>query len=142
MESYGRGDLGEGPDSQERQGAIVGEGRGGRVGHHRKLLVPHRACLPADSQRVESSQCAPTPRARSHLPSIVLRTPPPALRESSCQPTALWAPPPTSQEAAHWPALDCAKLQFGFPKFTEKEKQKQDEEAQKPFPGKATGEFT
>ena len=34
------------------------------------------------------------------------------------------------------------RLQFGFPKFTEKEKHKQDEEAQKPFSVKATGEFT
>ncbi len=28
--------------------------------------------------------------------------------------------------------------QFGFPKLTEKEKHKQDEEAQKPFPAKGT----
>ena len=34
------------------------------------------------------------------------------------------------------------RLQFGFPKLTEKEKYKQDEEAQKPFPVKGTGEFT
>ena len=38
-EHLGRGNLGEGPDLQERQGAIVGEERGGEVGHHRKLPV-------------------------------------------------------------------------------------------------------
>ena len=38
--------------------------------------------------------------------------------------------------------LDCTKLQFDFPKFTEKEKHKHNEEAQKPFPVKATGELT
>ena len=32
------------------------------------------------------------------------------------------------------------RLQLGFPKLTEKEKHKQDEEAQKPFPVKATRE--
>ena len=38
--------------------------------------------------------------------------------------------------------LDCTKLQFDFPKFTEKEKHKHNGEAQKPFPVKATGELT
>ena len=33
------------------------------------------------------------------------------------------------------------RLQFGFPEHTEKEKHKQDEEAQKPFPVKETGEL-
>ena len=35
-----------------------------------------------------------------------------------------------------------SKLQFGFPKLTEKEEHKQNEEAQQPFPPKRTGEFT
>ena len=34
------------------------------------------------------------------------------------------------------------RLQFGFPKPIEKEKHKQDEEAQKRFPVKGTEEFT
>ena len=34
------------------------------------------------------------------------------------------------------------RLKFDFPELTEKEKHKQDEEAQKPFPVKGTGEFT
>ena len=34
------------------------------------------------------------------------------------------------------------RLQFCYPKLTEKEKHKQDEEAQKSFPGKGTGEFS
>ena len=34
------------------------------------------------------------------------------------------------------------RLQFGFPKLTDKEKHKQDEEAQEPFSVKRTGKFT
>ena len=34
------------------------------------------------------------------------------------------------------------RIQFGFPTLIEKEKHKQDEEAQKPFSVKAAGEFT
>ena len=34
------------------------------------------------------------------------------------------------------------RLQFGFPKLTEKEKHKQDEESQKPIPVKGKEEFT
>ena len=34
------------------------------------------------------------------------------------------------------------RLQFGFPNLSEKEKHKQDEEAQEQFPVKRTGEFT
>ena len=50
-------------------------------------------------------------------------------------PALLW-------KAAIWPTLDCAKLQFDFLKFTEKEKPNQDEEAQKIFAVKATGKMT
>ena len=53
-----------------------------------------------------------------------------------------WTPTPRLVEPPCQPALDCAKLQFGFSKFTEKEKNKHDKEAQKPFPVKATGGFT
>ena len=42
---HSRGNPGEGPDLQERQGAIVGEGRGGGVGHHRKF--PALECMHA-----------------------------------------------------------------------------------------------
>ena len=34
-------------DPQERQGASVGEGRGGAAGHQRILLAPQRVHLPA-----------------------------------------------------------------------------------------------
>ena len=51
VESHNRGNLGEGLDPQERQGANVVEGRGGRVGCHRLLLMPQGACLPAREQR-------------------------------------------------------------------------------------------
>ena len=71
---------------------------------------------------------------------------PPACRGQSipsATPPLLWPDQhPRPWEAARWPALDCATVQFGFPKFTEKEKHKQEEEAQKPFLVKATGEFT
>ena len=38
-----KGNPGEGLDPQERQGTIVGEGRGGGVGCYRKLPTPERA---------------------------------------------------------------------------------------------------
>ena len=48
---------------------------------------------------------------------------------------------PCSWTWPHQTTLDCAKLQFGFPKFPEEEKHKHDE-VQKPFPVKAIREFT
>ena len=43
VERHCRGNLGEGPDMQVRLGTIAGEGRGGRVGHHRKLPAQEHA---------------------------------------------------------------------------------------------------
>ena len=42
-ECQGIGNPGEGPDLQERQGAIVAEGRGRGVDYHRKLPAPEHA---------------------------------------------------------------------------------------------------
>ena len=81
--------------------------------NHRELSAPSRCLQP--------SPCGSTPLAPSRA-------------------TSTHASPSWSQ--ACQTTLDCAKLQFGFPKFTEKEKHKHDEEAQTPFPVKATGEFT
>ena len=81
------------------------------------------ACLPAHKEWSIPATTPPTPAARSNLPSSVD-----------------W--PPRLKEATRWPALDCAKLHFGLTKFTKKEQHKQDEEAQKQFPVKATGEFS
>ena len=50
--------------------------------------------------------------------------------------------PPKKYKGVLLPRSSLIRLQFGFSKLTEKEKHKQDEEAQKPFPVKATGEFT
>ena len=147
VESHGRGNLGEGPDQQEGQGAIVGKGRGGVAGRHRKLLGSQCACLPTILQRAELSFPVPVPRLHgSSLTSTFTCSQHPCPAPTDPAPLA-----PSCTPAAHalpaWSrpsqlALDCAKLQFGFPKFTEKEKHKHDEEAQKPFPVKATGEFT
>ena len=73
VESKGRGNPGEGLDLQEKQGAIVGEGRERGVGHHRNSLHPSmRACSAAS--RAEHSQCIPRSHlllARSRLSSMV-----------------------------------------------------------------------
>ena len=42
-ECHGRGNPEEGPDPQERQGSIVGEGRRGGVDRHRKFAASERA---------------------------------------------------------------------------------------------------
>ena len=139
VESHGRGNLGEGPEPQERQGTNVGKGRGGGVaGHHRKSLGPQCACLPTGSQRAECSfQCLCSACAEPALlaplstpctmPRLCGSGPPAPLHTASTHTQPSW-----SQH--HQTTLDCAKLQFGgFPKFTEKEEHKHDEEAQKPF---------
>ena len=59
VESHNRGNPGEGPDLQERQGATVAEGRGGGEGHHRIHLAPQHRRLPASWQRAEHSQYIP-----------------------------------------------------------------------------------
>ena len=61
-------------------------------------------------------------------------------QRSPTRPDVLQVLAPTCEEPPCQPALDCAKLQFGFPKFIEKHKH--NEEAQKPFSVKATGELT
>ena len=51
-------------------------------------------------------------------------------------------PPPKEYKGVFLHRISLTRQQFGFPKLTEKEKHKQDEEAQKSFPVKGTGEFT
>ena len=51
VECHSRGNPGEGLDPQERQGAIVGEGKRSRADCHRKLPTPQRAHMPTGSQR-------------------------------------------------------------------------------------------
>ena len=120
--------LGEGPDPQERQGATVEKGRGRGAGHHRKLLGTQCACLPTGTQWAERSRCNSPNSCGQEAMQTITRTP-------STRTLPTWNCP-------RQPALDCDKLQFCFPKFTEKEKHGHNEEAQKPFPLKATGEFT
>ena len=75
VESHNRGNLGKELDPQERQGASVGEGRGGGAGCPRILLAPQLAHLPPASRE----QCYPV-----HPPSPMLRRPdlrPPAILE-------------------------------------------------------------
>ena len=127
VESHGRGNTGESLDPQERQGTAVGKGRGGGVGHHRKLLGSQCAVLPTGSQRAELSFQAPAPMPSPHGSSL----PAPLCTPGTCTLPSQSRPCKTT--------LDCAKLKFGFPKFTEKHKY--NEEAQKPFPVKARGEF-
>ena len=50
--------------------------------------------------------------------------------------------PPKNTKGVTLHRNSLTRVEFGFPKLTEKEKHKQDEEAQKPFLVKATGEFT
>ena len=104
-------------------------------GAPRQALPSHRNCITTTVHTgqahlawgsVPPQRPAPTAR-RKHL-AVAARP------SQACTPSGSTPLP--------WRTLDCAKLQFGFPKYTEKEKHKQDEEAQKPFPVKATGEFT
>ena len=59
MESHIRGNLGEEPDPQERQGGSVGEGRGGGVDCHRILPTPQRAHLSASSRKAVLPSVSP-----------------------------------------------------------------------------------
>ena len=132
VESHSRGNPGEGPEPQKRPGAIVGWGEEGGQATIENSLHPNMSTCPLACKRVEHSWhnspllLWPEARAMDWHPQLIW----------------LWAPMPTHTELLQWPTLECAKLQFGFPKFTEKEKHKHNEEAQKPFPVKATGEFT
>ena len=55
-ECYGRGNLGEGLDPQERQGTIVGEVRGGGMDLYRKL--PAQECAHAHGHSVGGASLA------------------------------------------------------------------------------------
>ena len=50
--------------------------------------------------------------------------------------------PPKNTKGVFLHRNSLTRVEFGFPKLTEKEKHKHDEEDQKPFPVKGTGEFT
>ena len=134
-------------------------GRGGGRGHHRILLEPQRvlAC-----QLAELSQCIPSPP--SHVPGQKLPTihgglaPPPfgRHRPSWLSVAGLLThrkcPTPVEQAAQHHQpsgrALQPRDTRVspaqprGVHLHHEKEKHKQDEEVQKPFPVKGAGELT
>ena len=71
VEIHSRGNPGEGPDPQERQGATVGKGTDRGSGHYRKLLGPQCAHLPTGSQRAECTFPVTVLHTRRYGPACI-----------------------------------------------------------------------
>ena len=105
---------------------------------HKELSAPSKHPLPA---HVDPALPAPL-RSQSPRQQAQIHQPRPRRFGPAGTLPHSWHPCPALIELAGQTTLDYTKLQFGFPKFAEKEKHKHDEETQKSLPVKATEEFT